>query len=146
MNEYKPENYPILIDVDGDGRLARKFKFSENHQVYNSCSVIFKGDAFIYGGSSTTQDNKANRRQISKVKGCTLEQAGTLPFDFYYGGCAVDGNNQIYLCFPWVDEDLCRASHNPTAGFQEIEKSKFCHDRTRVAASNSKFSFIDHPW
>ena len=59
------------------------FDFDYNNvEVVSSCSLIWHGDFYIFGGSS----KKTQMSKLSKDH-CKLERVGTLSFDFYTGAC-----------------------------------------------------------
>ena len=87
---------------DDDFRLI----FGESTEVYESCSVTWHGELYIFGGE---KENK----QITKLNGCTLERIGSLSFDHRLGACAVVNDQDIYLCFNYYSEKKCRKASQP---------------------------------
>ena len=106
--------------------------FDENVQVSESCSVTWRNQFYVFGGSE-------NKRQISQLTGCKLSLIGTLAFDHNYADCSIAGEDIIYLCFDYNDSKKCRSAADPLGNFSEIPLSTFEHRETRIASSNSKF-------
>ena len=114
------------------------FEFGENTYVYGSCTIPYKNEFFVFGGSSV------NSRQISKLSGCRLERIGTLDFDHDHGACTGVSDRKIYLCFSYYyshDYKKCRYAENPLDTFAEAASSVYDHRITSIAASNSKSTF-----
>ena len=90
----------------------------------------------IYGGY-------VERRQISKVVGCSLKRIGSLPFDHNGGACAA-GGGFIYLCFSDFHAHFkdCRRSKHPVYTFGRITNSNYGHRSIRLAASNGEVIMI----
>ena len=120
-----------------------RFIFGEHTEVLYSCSITWHGEFFIFGGST-------ERRQISKLNGCTLERIGHLLFDQKDGGCAVL-NDDIYLCFNtygdlYDDYRKCRKAREPTGAFDEISLSSHHHKSTRLGASPGHLQSTTSPF
>ena len=116
------------------------FEFGENTFVYQSCSLTYKNEFFVFGGS----DSSRNPNQISKLSGCRLERIGTLGFNHEFGTCTSVADTRIYLCFnigPF-DVDKCRYAENPLDTFSEAPPSSFPHKEISIAASDSKLAFF----
>lgn len=107
------------------------FKFEENTEVYQSCSLNFKGRSYVYGGST-------ERYQLSVVDGCALKRIADLPFSFNHGACT-STPGQVFLCFEdGTDLKTCRQSQSATGPFAEVDTSIYAHKRIGIAASSSK--------
>ena len=126
--------------TNASGREDRNFYFvfEDQTQVYYSCTLTWKNELFVFGGSP-------KKTQVSKIVGCRLEPVGELLFDHYYGGCANVDNYKIYLCFnspsnsnPEIKK--CRVTFSPTGNYEEISESSHTHHSTRIAASERKKS------
>ena len=130
LNTYKSGK--VLV-TDGLGNTRKpRFTFGQNTGAKTSCGLTWRNDFYVYGGYSNTL------RQISKVNGCRLERISNLDFDFNYGGCAVDFNDRIYLCFNYEsssDYKKCRVSNTPTNGFGLIQETRYEHRYTRINTS-----------
>ena len=73
LNTYSSSNVPLIID--GKGRSKKiGFKFGSGTQVDYSCSLVWRGKMYVFGGWE-------HRRQISVVDQCQLKRKGELPFD-----------------------------------------------------------------
>lgn len=139
LNTWSLSNNVIITDGNGKTEQAGedfRFIFGEHTEVLYSCSITWHGQFFIFGGST-------ERRQISKLNGCTLERIGQLLFDQKDGGCAVL-NDDIYLCFNtygdlYDDYRKCRKAREPTGAFDEIRLSSHHHKSTRLGASPGHF-------
>ena len=110
------------------------FSFSSKTEIYESCSLIFKGIMFVFGG-------KNYKRQISRVTGCELERVGNLDFNFRKGACTMT-LGKILLCFPYsdlkqefVEARVCRIAHSPTSLFSTIPESYYGHFETQIASN-----------
>ena len=79
---------PLVIDGKGKSKDIR-FRVGAQTEAHASCSIIWHGDMFIFGGYD-------NRRQISQVDGCKLTRVGQLPFKMRYGACAQRENEEIF--------------------------------------------------
>ena len=121
---------PMITDLDGRADLAN-FDYGEG-EVYKSCSTVFNGQAYVYGGWRQNQ----KQRQVSMVKDCHLTSVATLEFDFELGACA-STDNTIYLCFDYYTSDTrsCRSSQTPMGPFASISNSTFDHSIIQIAAS-----------
>ena len=110
------------------------FSSDINTEVYNSCSLTWQNEFYIFGGHS-------RKRQISRVVGNKLTKVGTLSFDLYLGTGSVMGSNLIYLCFNYDSSDYrrCRVSEHPLEQFNEIQESVYEHALIQTAASDCKF-------
>ena len=123
----------MMTDLDGRAAPAN-FTFGEHStEVNESCSVLFKGIAYIFGGSNQKQ-------QISRVENCQLRRVGGLDFDFKDGACAATAS-KIYLCFRAdMDFKSCQTGNDPTGIFEHIAESNFEHQYTRIAAGPSEIN------
>ena len=92
MISKKASNVPVITDSTGKVDTDFNFEFGENTSVYYSCSIKYKNEFFIFGGNYGDE-----RRQISKISGCQLEQIGALDFDHYYGTCTDVNDMRILL-------------------------------------------------
>ena len=133
-----PPGYPytgaVITDSSGKAEYGGEdfdFVFQDDTEVFNSCSVTYRGEFYVFGG-------KIERTQISKVKNCSLQRIGSLSFNFSDGGCAAVNENAIYLCFDWDDTKQCHVGTDPVGFFSKIPESQFAHDHTRVAANEGK--------
>ena len=110
------------------------FEFDSNTDVHQSCSVIFKGTMYVFGGAK-------EHRQIAQVttKDCGLKRIGNLPFDFVQGACTVIEGDEIILCFDTKQNDqgrVCRIDKNPTGSLDKIsQESNHYHYRAKIAAN-----------
>ena len=62
---------PILTNSNGKDDRDIDFIIGDNTEVYNSCSLTWRGEHYVFGGWN-------QRRQISKIVGCELRTIGKL--------------------------------------------------------------------
>ena len=113
--------------------------FKVEAEVNFSCGLTYRGEHFVFGGSTKTT-------QIAKIDGCQLKPIGQLAFQYYRGACANVAEEQVYLCFnanSWTDHKKCRKAPSPLSEFEETQESAVEHTSTRIAASQSKPSYFD---
>lgn len=142
MNTYSSSNIPVITDATGQVNANHAFTMDQNTLVYKSCSVTFKNQHYVFGGSHHGIDGDYSR-QISQIDGCQLRRIGDLPFDHSYGTCTAVGDDRIYLCFndgSWAGDDYekCRYATRPEGPFSEVALSNHHHRFARIAASSSK--------
>ena len=125
MNTKFDSNIPLFTDLDGRN-INANFHYGENTEVYESCMVLFNGQAYIFGG-------RIERRQISRVENCQLKSLALLDFEFNNGACASTAST-IYLCFRSDATKSCRTGSDPKGVFGSIEESNFPHSWTRIAS------------
>ena len=65
-----PSNVPKITDINGRVS-AVNFIFGNTTEVYRSCSLVFRGRAYVYGGYN-------EKRQISLVENCQLSRVSSL--------------------------------------------------------------------
>ena len=96
----------MLLNSAGEQKELACFEPAESGE--NSCSVNWKNQLFIYGGTVW-------RNQITQLIGYKLEPKGTLPFEHFRGACSVMAEQYIFLCFPDEIQDYnrCRRSTDP---------------------------------
>ena len=111
------------------------FTFGEGSSAYESCSVTFQNEVFMFGGNGPD-----GATQISKVVGCQLERIGDLDFSFSYGACTNRADAEIFLCFSDISGEgkRCRSSFDPEAGYVRVADSNYDHTVTRISASECK--------
>ena len=110
------------------------FDFLENTEVHFSCSLMWNGQMYVFGGYR-------EKNQISLVTNCSLKRIASLSFDHSDGTCTVFGGAIIYLCFNIEGNyKKCRMADSPTGKFQEIKESTHPHRAIRLASSECKKS------
>ena len=124
----------MLVNSAGGQEELNCFERDDNTQAYLSCSINWKNELFIFGGST-------EKGQISRLSGYKLERIGDLSFDHYYGACSAMGNQLIFVCFDMNDGKRCRRSTGPLEPFSEIALSTYDHLRIQTSCSDSKFIF-----
>ena len=129
----EPRNIPVIINVR-NGNVEYPiddfmFLYAKESEVYESCSMTWRGKFFIFGG-------RYEQKQISSLNGCKLERVGSLSFHFPCGACANVDDQSIYLCFSEYGKKLCWHGNNPSGSFKETSPSSFSHARTRIGASS----------
>ena len=129
-----PENKPMFFDYRGNTK-ALDMRIDNDTEVQLSCSVVWEGNMYLYGGLQMT-------RQVSKVSDCYLSRIGNLSFEFRGGTCASVNNNKIYWCFTNVNDSstdkICYYSHDPLASEISSLTSNYAHRYTRIAYGNGK--------
>ena len=103
----------MLVNSAGEQQELTCFELDPMTQAYQSCSVIWNNQLFIFGG-------KVEPRQISQLTGHKLERVGNLTFDHQDGSCSNMANEYIFLCFSYFnipsDSNVCRRSTGPLVG------------------------------
>ena len=120
-----------MTNANGDVDLDFYFSIDDDAEVYQSCSITWNNQLYVYGG-------KNKRTQISKVTDCRLKRVGTLEFNHEAGDCVNAGDNRIYLCFDCAkaNKNKCRVGSSPIGGlFNEIALSHYYHKRVDVILS-----------
>ena len=137
LNTYNRNNVPIITNASGREDSDFNFSFGKDTEVYFNCGLTWRGEFYIFGGSS-------KKNQISKIQNCQLKSVGQLAFSHHRGGCANVADNVIYLCFNDDSSDWkkCRMASSPLGQFSEVSASIEKHCRTRIAAGNGKLKFI----
>ena len=131
LNTYKSFNTPLIINGAGEDFMVT---YGQNTEVYMSCSINWRGEFYVFGGSTLTT-------QISKLNGCALERIGTLDFQHEFGACANVKEEAIYLCFnnDSADRHKCRVSTSPTGQYREVASSLFEHNQIQIGSSSGNF-------
>ena len=133
INTFQAIEQAYSISLD-DGHVKIGFAFEDNVEVYQSCSLVFKGTMYVFGGAK-------EQRQIAQVttQDCGINKLGNLPFDFVQGACAVIEQKEIMLCFDMKEDDqgrVCRIDTNPTGSLDKIsQESNHYHYRAKIAAN-----------
>ena len=107
------------------------FEFGNGTEVYNSCSLQWQNQYFVFGGRN-------EKRHVSMVNGNRLERKATLDFHFREGACTVLNQITIVLCFNRYEYDVCRQSNNPLGSFTKLPNSNYDHESTRIASFDGK--------
>ena len=113
------------------------FSFDFDTEVDESCSLVFKNEMYVFGGSLSLS---GKTKQISKVSGCKLVRIGKLDFDLNHGACTVIQKSKVMLCFDLTknggkDEGkVCRVSNSPTELFSRVSDSNYYHYLTSIAS------------
>ena len=120
--------------IDGTGRSKEiEFSFGAGTQVLNSCSIVWRGQMFVFGGLDY-------RRQISVVEHCQLTKKGRLPFDMRLGACAQRDDVEVFICFENYDDEStfknCRLSAGPLEAFSNLPSSTYDHGSARIAVTS----------
>ena len=139
LNTRLPENLPIITNLDGKAEYPTKdfmFLYGSDTEVYGSCSILWQGRPYIFGGVSDFA-----RNQISTINGCKLQRISSLPFHHYQGSCANMNETSIYLCFNGdvtLDKKRCRIGTDPTGPFTEINQTSYAHSIIRLGVSEGQ--------
>lgn len=128
-NGWKPA---VLAD---SGQNLGCFERDAETEAFWSCSISWENQMYIYGGHS-------ERRQISRLEKLKLKRVGHLLFDHQNGACSAMGNDYIFLCFSFTDNDenKCRQAESPRGQFTEIPLATRNHLWAPTAASDSKLN------
>ena len=131
-------NMQNSIKVGSNGLQEEILGFG-NTEAYFSCSVTWKNNFYVFGGSNQYA------RQISKVDDCMLANIGELEFNLTYGACVNQDDVQIFLCFDDQKGNDCHYSPEPevASSYQLSKSSSYEHRRIRVAQINGTFCSID---
>ena len=136
------KSVPLIVDGRGQSKEIR-FEFGPGTEVDQSCSIVWRGKMYVFGG-------KDYKRQISAVDGCQLKKKGELTFDMTNGACAQRENNEVFICFE-NSSDLstyknCHRSNGPLERFVKLPSSSYDHRSTRIAVTsgepNAVYSFV----
>ena len=124
-----------------------------------SCSVVHRGELFVYGQGSTNfcwfifwlcsawyefipdfcGFNSPRQVLTLKCDKLTFETRSTLSFDFTGGACSTN-DNRIILCFPKQNTKQCYKSRSPIPEywwqFTLTRKSILVHNSTAIALSS----------
>ena len=133
LSTFQAASVPILINSAAGADKDFFFDIDEEAQVYESCSLTWQNELYVFGGNS-------KKTQISRVTSCRLEPVGQLKFDHYLGDC-VNVYNKVILCFNYANGDYkkCRMASSPTGTFFEMAPSQYDHGRTRIATDDGEF-------
>ena len=138
LNTWSSSNKPLIIDGQGHSKEIG-FVYNSYTEAYGSCSVIWRGNMFIFGGLS-------HKRQISMVDQCQLKRVGDLPFDMVFGACAQRNDQQVYICFEVFNDSStgknCHVSSGPLENFSSLPSSSYERRNTRIAVTNGKNQMI----
>ena len=126
---------PALI-INGKGTSTEiGFTYDVGTEVAASCSVVWHGQMFMFGGF-------IHKRQISLVDQCRLKLIGELPFNMFHGACAQRDDSELFICFENYAEvssfKNCRVSNGPLKKFSKLPTSTYEHGTTRVAVTSGK--------
>lgn len=121
---------PVITNASGKEEYPVKdfyFLFGENTNVFESCSLTWHGEFYVFGG------NGDYTNQISKLNGCKLERIGSLEFEFDQGDCAVI-NDVVHLCFNYDQPKRCSVSNSPDGNYRHVSDSYYNHRTIRIGA------------
>ena len=138
LNDSQDSNVPPIIDGNGQSKEIG-FNFGTGTEVKHSCSIVWRGKLFVFGGSSY-------QRQISIVDDCQLTKKGELPFDMIRGACAQRDNQEVFICFDNVLDPStsrnCHRSNGPLEAFTKLPSSTYDHGNTRIAVTSGNPSLL----
>ena len=124
----------MITNANGKADENFYFRLGENTSVYQSCSMMFKNQFYIFGGEILYG---GDNRQISRLSECHLQRVGTLDFTHHAGACTAVSDTKVYLCFDWISgRNKCRYADDPLNTFTEAGSSVYSHAVTNIAASN----------
>ena len=125
---------PMMTDLTGAKITDFDFTYDDGTEVSGSCSLVWQNQNFVFGGVE-------KQRQIAKIGHCRLFRIGELDFDFTYAPCANVNNEKILLCFTEMDKDKCRSLSSPTGSYEDVPRSSYEHQFTKIAASESELIY-----
>ena len=138
---------PFLLDKTGHKIHQFTFKdYVDKRKIYEEISIIFKGEFWIYGGSTGYNGLST----ISKIVDCEVKEVGQIRRDnreqrFSSGRGAVRNDQTIYLCFSHWMSQSCIKSNDPLGQFTLIKnRTQFHHRRTAMSSSSGKYKSITH--
>ena len=138
LNTRYLSNVPLIIDGKGQSKEI-EFTFESGTEVEYSCSIVWQGKMFVFGGYNY-------RRQISVVDQCRLKKKGVLPFDMITGACAQNENREVFICFQnYRDSSTwksCRRSSGPLGNFSKLPNSKYDHRDARIAVTSGESNLL----
>ena len=134
----------VLRSLDGQ---VYDFDYSVDDDSYawGHCSITFKNENFILGWVLNVEDKSyyflyrgspTYKQQISKLVGCDLRRIGSLSFDIGHLQSCATGNDKIFVCFGYSEQDLCYRSTDPLGQFTSIGQSSYGHYLSNIAASD----------
>lgn len=118
--------------VGEHGQLATTFA-TNDYYAYAGCGVTHQNTHYVFGGNRSGASG-FNRRQILQIDGCGLTKLGDLDFDHRGASCGSNGN-EIFLCFDFFDQRLCRTASSPTGQFNDVALSKYDHGVAAIGVS-----------
>ena len=129
------------IMIDGMGRSKQvRFKTGDRTEVKGSCSIIWRGKMFVFGGWTKYY------RQISVLDQCELKTVGQLGFRMIAGACAQRNDTEIFICFEDKDDEKthknCHRSNDPLGDFTKLPNSAYKHGSIRIATTSGKSNWI----
>jgi len=129
LNTYRGNKRVQVIGPMGSSE-SISFQFMERTEIEESCSLVWRGVMYIFGGMH-------QKRQVSKMEGCSLKRTRSLGFDLNGGTCtAMPTSNQIALCFDSEEKTVCRVTSNPDKNkYQKITESNFEHKWIQIASN-----------
>ena len=131
---FYPDIVPTLMIQPSGAVLPSTVEVTSANEVHESCSVVWKNQMLIFGGEART-------KQIVQIIDCKLEIIGQLEFGHSDGGCTVNNDDEIFLCFNKYrpgDFRQCRKASAPLDTFTEIETTRFLHNYGRVASNDGE--------
>ena len=78
----------IFMRDSGDVNDDLNFEFGDGTVAHNGCGATLFGEFWYFGGGTGSTSANSQKRKMSKVVGCKLEQQSLeLNFNFYKGSC-----------------------------------------------------------
>ena len=132
-----PNNLPAVLI--SQTTLVRSDVDIVSPDIRGSCSLSWRGNFYLFGGSiSLIDETDDQRHRILKLDGCQFSEVGLLSFPFESGACANVNDLSIFLCFDDSNNSSaksCQTAHYPTGRFEETESSVYAHRQQRIGAS-----------
>ena len=89
------------MDSDGEFKPIH-FEIDSLAEVAVSCSATINGEFYVFGGWH-------ERRQVSKIVGCSLKRVSDLPYELYFPACGTFKfpEERSMICFAAYYEYSC---------------------------------------
>ena len=138
LSTFVTSKAPVLLDGKGRSKDIG-FIIEWGTDVDASCSVIWQGQMFVFGGDNA-------KRQIALLDKCKLRKKGELPFDMTYGACVQRDNQELFICFENVNDPStfknCHRSEGPLKAFAKLLNSNYGHTQSRIAVNSGEPSLM----
>ena len=72
LNTRNSNNKPTVIQSAGGSKLATNFQYGDGTDAYHSCGLIFKGEAYMFGGINKQISKEIARKIVLPLQ--TLHQ------------------------------------------------------------------------
>ena len=142
LNTKTTSAVPLVIDGKGQSRKTG-IKFIGDTEAHASCSVVWKGKMYLFGGTN-------HNYQISVVDQCQVKLIDKHKLEFYmdHGACAQRHDAEVFICFEDFNQDdkckNCYRSKSPFKKFKKMPSTSYNHGGTHIAVTSGKLEFDKH--